>query len=295
MFLGSKRFVGRSGSRVVAMSITASPFIQAYRFDPVTGWGTRYAAPSVITAFGTEGRGLSFGTNNRKIVLAGVTGTVFAVYDWTEASGFGSRATTTFSNPDDTSFSRKGDRLLVSGPGRISEYLYDPVTGVGSEFFQILTGSEFRKSSYIYDDQYVVGGLIDTFSFRIYSRAATPVVLASQAFFGVASAFSMSPIVHSSTRMLAVSIAGGAVSLFRIATNGTISSSVTSTMGTTNHVAMFDPYGRLIVGGASNLLRIYTLDSSGNQTLLATASDFTGGTARALSYDEDRDILFVGS
>lgn len=296
MFNSSKRLVGRNGARAVVLSTTATPFVAAYRFDPVSGWGTKYADPATVTAFGTEARGVAFAPNNSKIVLCGVTGTVFAVYDWTYASGFGARATTAYTNPDDNSFSRDGNKLLISGPSALAEYNYSP-SGVGSLFFNISPGSnEFRKSAYIFDDKYVIGGFISALSFRIYSRSATPTILASApSFFGAAAGFSMSPITHSGTRMLAVPISGGIVSLFRIAANGTIDSTVTSTMGSTYHAAIFDPYGRLIVGGASNLLRIYTLDSAGNQTLLATASDFAGGTARALSYDEDRDILFVGS
>jgi WD40 repeat protein len=294
MFSSSKRFAGRSGSIAVAMSTTATPFIQAYRFNPVSGWGTKYSDPGTVTGFGTEGRGLSFATGNRKIVLTGATGTVFAVYDWTYASGFGTRATTSSTNVDDCAFTRDGSRLLVAASGRLSEYAYDSVTGVGSEVAGINTAIGFRKCSYLWDEDYTVVGLIGTNSFNIYNRALSSLI-DSEAFFGTPTVFSQSPVVHSGTRMLAVSIAGGDVRLYQIASDGTVSATITSTMGSTYHAAIFDPYGRLIVGGASNLLRIYTLDSAGNQTLLATASDFAGGTARAFAYDEDRDILFVGS
>jgi hypothetical protein len=274
------------------MASALPPFVQAYRFNPVSGWGTKYSDPASGATFNVTSIGIAFAPQNKKLVVVGHNSSDYSNYEWTYASGFGSRTAVSVANTFGCAFTKDGNRLLIAGNSRFSEFAYDPTSGVGAEVAGVNAGSGFRSCLYIWDDEFTVAGSVNLIS--IYNRSLSTQI-SSHSLSGTPTVLSQSPITHSGTRMLAISRDGNSVILLRIDSNGLISSVVTSTLGSTVHAAVFDPYGRLIVGGSSNLLRIYTIDSAGNQTLLSTASDFSGGTARAFVYDEDRDILFVGS
>jgi len=296
MQLSSKRFVGRGGARVIAMALRGSPYVYAYNFNFKTGWGSRYANPGTSAGFDLEGTGVAWGAGNNRLLLSGRAAASLRVYDWDNTSGFGTRNNTTFANPRSVACSKDGNYILVSGPNEMVEYNYSAGGGVGSDRATLSSSGFIRISAYIMDDNYVVVASDDpNRSFRIYSRGSSFTLTADNgSFFGAPRSFSMSPIVHSSTRVLAIGHNGSTLRLYPVTTSGTLGSVITSTVGGTVQSAIFDPYGRLIVG-FSAALRIYTLDSSGNQTLLATASDFSGGVIDSFAYDADSDVLFVGS
>jgi hypothetical protein len=296
MLLSSKRFAGRGGSNVIAMALNGSPYVAAYRFNYVTGWGTKFSDPGTAVGYNNEARGIAWGTDSNRLLLAGVASASLRVYDWTSA-GFGARdVSTSITDPNSVKITKDGNYILVSGPNSLVEYNYSSGSGVVSVRSSIAGAGLVRQSAYIMDDEFVVVGFADaSISFRIYTRGASPTSpAASPSNFGSPRTFSMSPIVHSSTRMLSITSSNSILKLYPVTTSGTLGTEVTSTVGGNVNAALFDPYGRLIIG-FSDALRIYTLDSSGNQTLLATASDFLGGSVRSLAYDEDSDVLFVGS
>lgn len=290
-----------SGPRAVAFSLAAAPSIAVYRFDVINGWGTRYSNPGSPANISGDGRAIAFGVSNSKVMVGGITGSSsgIRVYDWSINSGYGTLNLTAFTDVNSITPARLGNRLLVSGPNACAEYQYTS-SGIGTLVFNQTAGPSIGQSAYIYDDTYFVMGLASVDSFRIFTRASTPVLVDSRTYFGTPTMFSMSPVTHSGTRMLAVSHTGGTARLYRVGSSGTISSEVTSTMGTGINRMVFDRIGRLIVGRASNQIDVYTLDSSGNQTLLQTITNaspitFAGTAVNSLEYDPDFDVLFVGS
>ncbi len=290
-----------STPKVVAMSLAASPSIAAYRFDAINGWGTRYSNPGSPANISGDGRAIAFGVDNSKVMVGGITGSGSGVrvYDWSINSGYGTLNLTAFTDVNSITPAKRGNRILVSGPNSCAEYQYTSA-GIGSLVFNQTAGPSIGQSVYIYDDTYFVMGLASSDSFRIFTRAATPVLLDSRSYFGTPTMFSMSPVTHAGTRVLAVSHTGGTARLYAVSSSGTISSEVTSTMGTGINRMVFDRIGRLVVGRASNQIDVYSLDSSGNQTLVQTITNsssitFAGTAVNSLEYDPDYDVLFVGS
>lgn len=300
MFQSSKRFAGRGGSSVIGMALGAAPYVAAYRFSYAGGWGSRFAAPATTPGYDSEARGIAWGTDHTKLLLAGVTSTSLQVYNWTSA-GFGSRNTSTsFTDANSVKMSKDGNYALVSGQSGMAEYNYSSASGIVSQRSLVSLANPCRQSAYILDDNFVAMGFLaisfigSAISFRILSRGSSPSIISTSSDVGTPKNFSMSPVEHSSTRMLAIATENGFLRLYPISLSGVLGTAVSSTVGTGVNYALFDPYGRLIVGFSTGL-KIYTLDSSGNQTLLDTASDFTGGSVHSLAYDEDLDVLFVGS
>jgi hypothetical protein len=82
----------------VIFAVDASPYIEAYQFNTTTGFGTKYSNPS--SGAGLTGGGVCVAINPTGTqVMVGGGGSGFpphiAAYDWTYASGFGSK----YSNP----------------------------------------------------------------------------------------------------------------------------------------------------------------------------------------------------
>lgn len=302
MYVSPRRFHRRLGTSVVAMGIGSAPSIAAYRFDYSTGWGTRYSDPASPASINGDIRAVAFGTGNTRVMLGGITGSSSGVrvWNWSQNAGYGTLNFQTFTDPNSVTFTRNGTRALVSGPNACAEFNYSP-SGFGSLVFSQPAGPLIGQSSYINSDAHFVMGLGSVDSFRIFSRAATPVLLGSVAYFGTPTMFSMSPVVHAGTRVLAVSNSNSTAKLFRINTNGSVASEVTTaTIGGNVNRMVFDTYGRLIVGRAANQIDVYTLASDGAQTLVQSITNltpisFTGSAVNSLEYDEDTDVLFVGS
>jgi WD40 repeat protein len=301
MLLSARRFHRRLGPSVVGMALASAPSVAAYRFDYTTGWGTRYADPASAASISGDTRAVAFGTGNTRFMVGGITGSSSGVrvWNWSQKTGYGTRNLQAFTDPNSVTLARDGQHILVSGPNACAEYNYTSA-GFGSLVFTQTAGPNIAQSIYIYDDRYFVMGLTSTDSFRIFSRASTPALLGSRAHFGTVTQFSMSPVVHSGTRVLAMSHTGGTVRLYPIASDGSIGTEITSTMGSGVNRVAFDRAGRLIVGRSSNQIDVYTLNSAGAQTLVqsitnSTSITFTGTAVNSLEYDEDTDVLFVGS
>ncbi len=287
-----------SGSTVVAMGLNASPWVAAYRFRVATGWGSRYSNPSPSIAFSSECRAASFAVDNSRLLVAGAGASVYSA-PWTESGGYGTGSTILFTARS-VSFNGDGSKLLVSATGTLSEYDFSS-SGLGSLVASRSFGGVGRYSKYILDGNYAVisfGG--DTAMAATYVKAGSSFNQVSQINVSGTdvTSFSMSPIAHSGTRVLAMVDTNNAVlRLYPVnTTTGVFGSAISVTVGSNVGGAVFDSRGRLFVGYTSgNLLRIYTLNSSGAQTLAATASGFSGGAINYLSYDDISDVLFVAS
>lgn len=282
----------------VALALSGTPWINAYRFSADTGWGTRYADPGTSAALSPSGLGVAYGLDNTRLLLSGSTGdtTGVRIYNWSANTGYGTRNLQTFSNPQSLTPTRSGRHMLVCGLANVAEFNYSS-TGFGSQVFSV--SGAWRSGTYIWDDRLFVVGEFSGNAFQIYNRASTPTSLSRTAV-ATPLGFTMSPVTHSGNRVLAMVASGGVAAFFRINSDGTVASTVTSTIGGNVSRVMFDKAGRLIVGRTINQIDIYTLNSAGAQTLVQTITNltsvsYTGGAVTSLEYDEDSDVLFVGS
>lgn len=73
---------------VVGLAVENSRGIQAYAFTSASGWGTKYADPS-LDAGTTKGNGLSWNRDGTYVAVATDASNLCAVYPW--SAGFGSR------------------------------------------------------------------------------------------------------------------------------------------------------------------------------------------------------------
>lgn len=300
MFSSSRRLVGRGGANAVCLGLTGGAHIAAYRFNRVTGWGSPYAGPTTSTGISSTSTSVAFGRSNTKVLLTGLNNTGLRLYDWSQNSGFGSQQTVLAANPWSAMMSRSGNKMLLSFPAGVSEYNYSD-GGVGSLIFTHTAAQSFQRSAYIYDDRYIISSFTSSVSFRIYSPGSATVI-DSRPHFGTPFEFSMSPVAFPfGNRMLAIPNSSGLLRLYWIAASGLVATEVVSNVGSGVSAAIFDSYGRLIIGRNANQIGVYAVNpATGAQTLIQEISNstpipFTGSAVNSLTYDVDSDILFVGA
>lgn len=292
VILPNRRY--RRGSIAVAMGLQSSPWIAVYRFDFDSGWGSRYSNPSFVAGFTTEARSVAWAPDG-KVVLAGSTSGNFYTYDFDVIDGFGSQSSTAFTNCESICFSQDQSKSLASGPGAFAEYDYSGGTHT-LRYSQGSGANSFFQSRYIQEDDYIFAGFVTSLTLRTYRRDAEPPTLVhSFAGNGIAQTISQSPVtLADGSRPVAIPTSTTFL-LYRV-TDGVFDTALTTPFtNTTVQHAIFDPYGRLIVARSSNTIEIYTISSSGTVTLLDTASGYSGGNVRFMSYDKDQDVLFLGS
>lgn len=73
----------------IGYAYTSSPYVEAWKFDLGSGFGTKYADPSSLP--GVSCRQLKFSNTGRYVGVGVSSGTTVFAYDWTYESGFGTR------------------------------------------------------------------------------------------------------------------------------------------------------------------------------------------------------------
>lgn len=133
MIVGFSRVFSVAAS-AIAVSHSSSPFVSAYPWSSVTGFGAKFANPGTLPA--GNGFGVAFSPANDVIAVAHASTPYISAYPW--ASGFGTK----FSDPatlpptagSDVSFSPAGDAIVV-GPTVASTYsAYPWAAGFGTKF-----------------------------------------------------------------------------------------------------------------------------------------------------------------
>jgi hypothetical protein len=77
----------------VAISTSTSPYVHAYPFSGVSGYGTKYADPATLATNNAEW--VQFSPAKNVVGITSDSSPGILVYNWTNASGFGSK----FSDP----------------------------------------------------------------------------------------------------------------------------------------------------------------------------------------------------
>jgi hypothetical protein len=123
----------------VAYTSGNNPYVHAYRFSAVTGFGTKYANPS--SAYFGFGRSVRFNPAGNAVLVAGANGIpYFHVYGWTYASGFGSKysnpATNIGSEVNVCTWNAAGDVIAFASQSTpsVHAYPFSVATGIGAKF-----------------------------------------------------------------------------------------------------------------------------------------------------------------
>lgn len=91
--MSSTMLPGFNNNSILAMAHSSSPYVSVYKFNDVTGYGTKYSNPATPPA-GT-GESITFSPNLSAIVVGESNIEVVAAYPWNSSTGFGTR----YSNP----------------------------------------------------------------------------------------------------------------------------------------------------------------------------------------------------
>jgi hypothetical protein len=296
MVVSRQRRVPSNGTVAVAIAIDSSPWVEAYKFDQATGFTAKYSAPSTIPSITNSCRGITFAPGNR-LLLGGSASSVFYNYPFDAIAGFGTPATTAYTNPVAFHVNAKEDAVLVSGDNVMAEYDYAS-GAVGSLRWSIAATGFVSESQYAFGDKYAMMGFTATNTYRFYGplTGSTPALKNSSAFYGLAPYFFLSPLVLADGSQT-LSFPTNAGYILQRATDGVGGALLTDPSGSLVLSAIFDPYGRLITyETTAPKLRIYTQASTGVFTQLDTDAGLDlFGTATKMAYDEDQDILFIGS
>ena len=82
---------------MVSVNAGVSPYVLAYPWLPGSGFGTKYADPTVTPTSGVTN--VAFSPNGRVIFLGGTVSPYIQAYSWTQESGFGTKYANPSTNP----------------------------------------------------------------------------------------------------------------------------------------------------------------------------------------------------
>lgn len=138
--------VSASGTNLaVVVSSVYSPYIHAYQFNTVTGFGTKYANPGTLPA--GSGTGIKFSPNG-KVVFMSMNGNnppFINAYAWDDATGFGTKYSDPATMPVgtvgglDVGINNAGTVVGVwssttAVQASVNFYQWDDITGFGTRF-----------------------------------------------------------------------------------------------------------------------------------------------------------------
>lgn len=294
MVLRSNRISGSNGAVAVALAINDTPFVETYKFDRVSGWGTKYSAPGTIPGITGDGFVVTFSPDNDQLIAGGSVSALLYNYPFTYNDGYGTPVTIVYPNPIAAAIRQDQSKILISGGTLFAEFDYAN-GAVGDLLWGVSTTVGFQ-SAYFDNDKYFVVGFSSGQTFWTYDLSTTPPTrLSVSTFFGKAKQFSLSPqVLDDGSQAMAIPTDTG-FRLYRF-TDGVQGSQITESFPSAVQTAIFDPYGRLITYQASTArLRIYTQDGGGTLTELDTDTGVDGlGLGTLMQYDKDQDLLFIG-
>lgn len=125
-----------SGTAIVAPA-NAAPFVNAYRWSNETGWGARYANPSV--AISSAVRGVRFNAAGNRIILCISAAPWVEAYEWSDATGFGTKfaapSPAIAGNPGPVPNFTSSENGLVFGAGSVANAIaWNNTTGFGAAY-----------------------------------------------------------------------------------------------------------------------------------------------------------------
>jgi hypothetical protein len=134
--MSSTMLPGFNNNSILAMAHTSSPYVSVYKFNDVTGYGTKYSNPTILPA--GEGKSVTFSPNLSAIAVGEGNIEVIAAYAWNSSTGFGTR----YSNPGTLSydygykvaFNPAGDVLAIATSSSPYVYAYAWSAGFGTKY-----------------------------------------------------------------------------------------------------------------------------------------------------------------
>lgn len=130
-------------TNAIAITDTTSPYVHAWAFDVVTGFGAQFSNPAAPLP--NYGQCCEFSPSGGHFVIGHVSTPYVSVYEWSTA-GFGTKLPNPATLPgnDVTSmcFSRDGRFLLLgmNGGAYVRAYNWSDITGIGTAFADPSTG-----------------------------------------------------------------------------------------------------------------------------------------------------------
>ena len=129
---------GISVATAIAVSHVDSPFISAYQWDNVTGFGSKYANPGTLPPGNSFD--IAFSPAGDAVAVAHYLSPALSVYAWNNDTGFGAKYANPGTLPTDSgrgiAFSPAGDAIVVAGNDGpyVDAYRWSSATGFGTKY-----------------------------------------------------------------------------------------------------------------------------------------------------------------
>lgn len=91
--MSSSILPGFNNNSILAVAHDSTPYLTVYKFNDVTGFGTKYSNPSTLPP--GDGKGVAFSPDNSTIALANHQYNGVNAYPWNSSTGFGTKYTLT--------------------------------------------------------------------------------------------------------------------------------------------------------------------------------------------------------
>jgi len=94
--MASSILPGFNNNSVLAVAHDDTPYLTVYKFNDVTGFGTKYSNPATLP--GGNGNSVSFKSDGAVVAVANESYPGVSAYPWSSSTGFGTKYTLTFNN-----------------------------------------------------------------------------------------------------------------------------------------------------------------------------------------------------
>lgn len=157
---GSALFCKWHPDNIIFYSHSNSPFITGYRFDPITGYGTKITPTSLVSGAST---GVSVNLDGDRVFVNYLNGSRTAAYTFDPVTGFGSYVVPATPVPGNPSTDGNEGRLKINNdcdflfstsasPPYIMGWPFDKITGFGSRLDPASTPPSRGKSVEVSSD-----------------------------------------------------------------------------------------------------------------------------------------------